>query len=76
MGTATGWNHPAQISWSLVTHWPTLLELEATFLLWHDPGWGRDIPIQWIKYDEIYLNSFVPSEMLNDKIQMYFLQVI
>ena len=24
MGTATGWNHPAQISWSLVTHWPTL----------------------------------------------------
>ena len=25
MGTATGWNHPAQISWSLVTHWPTLL---------------------------------------------------
>ena len=27
MGTATGWNHPAQISWSLVTHWPTLLHL-------------------------------------------------
>ena len=25
MGTATGWNHPAQISWSLVTHWPSLL---------------------------------------------------
>ena len=25
MGTATGWNHPAQISWNLVTHWPTLL---------------------------------------------------
>ena len=25
MGTATGWNHPAQISRSLVTHWPTLL---------------------------------------------------
>ena len=24
MGTATGWNHPAQISRSLVTHWPTL----------------------------------------------------
>ena len=24
MGTATGWNHPAPISRSLVTHWPTL----------------------------------------------------
>ena len=31
MGTATGWNHPAQISWSLVTHWPTLLT-EASYL--------------------------------------------
>ena len=27
MGTATGWNHPAQISRSLVTHWPTLLQV-------------------------------------------------
>ena len=27
MGTTTGWNHhPAQISWSLVTHWPTLYQ--------------------------------------------------
>ena len=29
MGTATGWNHPAQISRSLVTHWPTLFPLQA-----------------------------------------------
>ena len=24
MGTTTGWNHPAQTSWSFVTHWPTI----------------------------------------------------
>ena len=29
MGTATGWNHPAQISWSLVTHWPTLWDVST-----------------------------------------------
>ena len=32
MRTATGWNHPAQILWSLVTHWPTLLH--TAFLGW------------------------------------------
>ena len=40
MGTATGWNHPAQISWSLVTHWPTLLwqliaKIGNTLVEWH-----------------------------------------
>ena len=33
MGTATGWNHPAQISWSLVTHWPTLLRGKCCHLM-------------------------------------------